>query len=79
MRAPGIIGTIQLAAVLALALPAMLFGLDWWLRGGRPLGVVFVALGVLMLVLHHQLTNPIDPGDIAGVVLDRVGRNGKQR
>ena len=43
MRAPGIIGTIQLAAVLVFALPLVLFGLSW-VADGRLLGLAFVGM-----------------------------------
>ena len=71
MAAPGIIGTIRLAAVLAFALPLMLFGLEW-LVDGNALGAAFVALGVLMLVLQHRLPDPFDPGEAAEAAAGRV-------
>ncbi|MFB6353862.1 MAG: hypothetical protein ABEJ92_07220 [Halobacteriales archaeon] len=72
MRGPGVIGTVQLAAVLALAAPLLLFGLDW-LLGGRPvLGATFVGLAGMMLLLQWRLTNPLDPGDLAEAAVERV-------
>lgn len=74
MRAPGLIGTVQLAAVLALAAPLLLFGVEW-LLGGRPvLGATFVAIAALMLLLQWRLTNPLDPGDLAEAAAERVTR-----
>lgn len=72
MRAPGLIGTVQLAAAVVFALPLAFFGLDM-LAGGRPLGLAFLAVAALMLALPHFLTNPFDPGDAVEVAADRVG------
>lgn len=72
MRAPGVIGTLQLAAVLALAAPLLLFGVDWLLGGRTVLGATFVALAGLMLLLQWRLTNPLDPGDLAEAAVDRM-------
>lgn len=73
MRPPGIIGTLQLAAVLVFALPLALFGLSW-AADGRPLGLAFVALGVAMVLLQRYLTNPLDPGDLAEAAVERARR-----
>ena len=73
MRPPGIIGTLQLAAVLVFALPLVLFGLSW-AADGRPLGFAFVALGVAMVLLQRYLTNPLDPGDLAEAAVERARR-----
>lgn len=70
MRAPGLIGIVQLAAALVFALPLAIFGLQW-LADGRPLGVAFLALAALMLALPHFLTNPLDPGDVAEKAAER--------
>lgn len=75
MRAPGLIGTLQLAAVLALAAPLLFFGADSLLRGRTLLGGAFVALGALMLFLQWWLTNPLDPADLAESTLDRLTGN----
>jgi hypothetical protein len=75
MRAPGVIGTLQLAAVLAFAVPLLVFGVDA-LLGGRPLlGGGFLALGVLLLGLQWWLTNPFDPADVGEAVVDRIARD----
>lgn len=72
MRAPGILGTVRLAAVLALAAPLLWFGADALLGGRTLVGGAFVALGLLMLLLQHRLPNPLDPGDLAEAAVDRV-------
>lgn len=72
MRAPGLLGTLQLAAVAALALPLLLFGVDWLLDGRTLAGAGFVALAVLMLLLPWRLTNPLDPADLAEAAIGRV-------
>ena len=75
MRAPGIIGTVQLAAVLALAAPMLWFGAERLLAGRAASGAAFVALGALLLGLQWRLTNPLDPGDVAEAAVDRVTRD----
>lgn len=74
MRTPGILGTLQLAAVLAIAAPLLLFGVDWLLSGRAVLGGTFVAIALAMLVLQWWMKNPLDPVDIAESVVERVGR-----
>jgi len=71
MRAPGLVGTIQLAAAVVFALPLALFGLQW-LAEGRTLGLAFLAVAGLMLLLPHFLTNPLDPADVAEAAVGRV-------
>ena len=78
MRAPGIVGTLQLAAVLAIAAPLLLFGLDWLAAGRVVLGGAFVGLAVAMLALQHWLRNPLDPADVVEAALDRVGRDDEE-
>lgn len=74
MRPPGLIGTLQLAVVLAFAVPLLLFGADSLRRGRTVLGIAFVALGALMLLLQWWLTNPLDPADLAEAAVERVTR-----
>lgn len=74
MRAPGLIGTLQLAAAVVFAVPVAAFGL-LWLAEGRPLGLAFLAVAALMLLLPHLLTNPFDPADVAEAAADRVTRD----
>lgn len=71
MRAPGIIGLLQLVVPVAFALPVALFGLSW-LVGGRVLGIGFVAVAILMVAVPYTVTNPLDPGDIAEAAVERV-------
>jgi amino acid permease len=75
MRAPGVIGTLQLAAVLAFAVPLLVFGADALLRGQALLGGAFIALGALLLFLQWWLTNPLDPADVAEAAAERVRRD----
>lgn len=72
MRAPGVLGLLQLAVVVAFAVPLLLFGGDALLRGRVLLGTAFIALGVLMLTLQWWLTNPLDPLDIAEAAVERL-------
>lgn len=74
MRMPGLIGTVQLGAVLALAVPLLWFGTDRLLSGRGLSGGTFVGLGILMLLLQWRLTNPLDPGDVAEAAVDRLTR-----
>lgn len=78
MRAPGLIRTVQLAAVLSLAAPLLFFGVDFLLRGRVPSGLAFIALGSLMLLMQWRLTNPIDPGDLAEAAVDRLAGDGEE-
>lgn len=71
MRAPGLVGTIQLAAAAVFALPLAAFGLGWLIEG-RPLGLAFVAIAGLMLALPYVLTNPADPADVAEAAGERA-------
>lgn len=75
MRAPGVIGLLQLAAVLAFAAPLLFFGAESLLEGRTLLGGAFVTLGALMLFLQWWLTNPLDPADIAEAAAERVARD----
>jgi type VI protein secretion system component VasK len=72
MRAPGVLGLLQLAVVVAFAVPLVLFGGDALLRGRLLLGTAFIALGLLMLILQWWLTNPLDPLDIAEAAAERL-------
>jgi len=76
MRAPGVLGIIQLAAVVAFAIPILLFGADLLLRGRVLLGGVFVALGAGMLFLQWWLTNPLDPADLSEGAIERLTGRG---
>lgn len=71
MRAPGIVGTIQLAAVLVLAVPLLYLGVAM-VAGGHLTGVLFLAVGGLMVGLSWWLRNPLDPGDVADAAVSRL-------
>jgi multidrug efflux pump subunit AcrB len=71
MRAPGLVGTIQLAAAVVFALPLAILGVQMALAG-RTLGFAFLVLAGLMLLLPHVLTNPLDPVDVAERATSRV-------
>lgn len=77
MRAPGLIGLIQLAIPVAFAIPVGLFGLSW-LLDGRILGAGFLGLALLMVGIPYALTNPLDPGDVAEAAVERVVDDEKQ-
>lgn len=79
MRAPGVVGLIQLAAVLAIALPLALFGGSWLLDGRLVYGGAFVGLAALMLLLQWRLTNPLDPVDIAEGAVERLTGDGEKK
>lgn len=64
----GIIGTLQLAATLAFALPVALLGVQF-LLDGRALGLAFVAVAVLMVALEEYLTSPTD---VPAIVAEKV-------
>jgi len=71
MRAPGIIGLLQLVIPVAFALPVALFGLSWLLEG-RILGGGFVGVAILMVAVPYAVTNPLDPADVAEAAVERV-------
>lgn len=58
--APGILGTIQLAATLVFAIPVAIFGVDSLLAGNALYGGGALLLAVLMVALPHYLTTPTD-------------------
>ncbi|MFB6171000.1 MAG: hypothetical protein ABEJ23_00595 [Haloarculaceae archaeon] len=62
----GIIGTLQLAATLAFAVPVAMFGADLLLSGQTAVGAAALVVAVLMVVLEEYLTTPGDvPGEVA--------------
>ncbi|WP_255151937.1 DUF7533 family protein [Halorarius halobius] len=64
--ARSIMGTVGLAATLALAIPAGLFGLDKLLSGDTVVGGAFLGLALLMVLVEEYLTTPMDvPGKVA--------------
>jgi len=75
MSKPGIIGTIQLAGTLVLALPVGLLGVEKLLAGQTAVGAAFVGVAALMVALEEYLTTPGDvPGSIAQKTLGKVAK-----
>ncbi len=56
----GIIGTLQLAVVVAFALPVALMGATFLVDGRPAAGVAFLAVAALMIGLQQYLTTPTD-------------------
>ncbi|WP_255197901.1 DUF7533 family protein [Halorarius litoreus] len=78
--ARSIMGTIGLAATLALAIPIALFGLDLFLRGDRLLGGAALGIAVLMVLIEEYLTTPMDiPGKVAGATIGKVVKEPEER
>jgi len=75
MSKPGIIGTIQLAGTLVLALPVGLLGVEKLLAGQTAVGAAFVGVAALMVALEEYLTTPGDvPGSVARKTLGKVAK-----
>ena len=71
--APGILGTLQLAATVIFAIPVALFGVESLLGGNTALGVASLLVATLMVALPHYLTTPTDvPVSMAERVTGRV-------
>lgn len=71
MRAPGLIGLVELVLPVAFAIPVGLFGLSW-LLAGRVVGAGFIGLALLMVGVPYLLTNPLDPGDVVETAVERI-------
>jgi len=70
--ARSLMGYVGLGATLVFALPAVLLGIEFLLRGRTRWGVALVVVGVLMVVVEERITTP---GDVPSVVAERtVGR-----
>ncbi|MEF8781924.1 MAG: hypothetical protein V5A39_01115 [Haloarculaceae archaeon] len=65
----GIVGTLQLAASVVVAVPVAAFGLFSIAEGDPLLGVGFLALSVLVVVVEEAVTSPTD---VPSMVLERV-------
>lgn len=66
----GVIDTIELAAVLVLALPAALAGLELLLvRGQTAVGATLIGLAIALVLVKRWLTLP---SDVPAVVAKRV-------
>lgn len=71
--ARSILGTIGLAATVALAAPIVLFGVNRLLDGETVVGAAAVGVAVLMLLVEEYLTTPMDiPGKVVGATVGRV-------
>ncbi|MFC7234630.1 DUF7533 family protein [Halosegnis marinus] len=71
--ARSILGTIGLAATVALAAPIALFGVNRLLDGETVVGAAAVGVAVLMLLVERYLTTPGDiPGKVLGATVGRV-------
>lgn len=79
--ARSIMGTIGLAATLALAIPIALFGLDLLLfKGDTLLGGAALGVALLMVLVEEYLTTPMDlPGKVAEKTLGRVAKDPEER
>jgi len=66
----GLVGTLQLAASVVVAVPVAAFGLFKLAEGQPRLGVVFLVLAVLVVVFEEVV---ISPTDIPAALLERVG------
>ncbi|PSQ59782.1 MAG: hypothetical protein BRD23_03485 [Halobacteriales archaeon SW_9_67_25] len=66
----GLIGTLQFAASVVVAVPVAAFGLFKFAEGAPLLGVLFLALAVGVVVFEEAITSPTD---IPAAILERVG------
>jgi hypothetical protein len=72
----GIIGLVQLAATLVLAVPVALLGLQFLTRGETLAGVAFLAIAAGMVLVEEYL---VTPRDLPAAVVERVvGRVAKE-
>ncbi len=70
----GILDTVKLAGVLVFAIPAALAGLEMLVvRGEVGYGIALLVLSVMLVVIQRRLKTP---GDIPGLVLERVRGSG---
>ncbi|MDS0279351.1 hypothetical protein NDI85_16235 [Halomicroarcula sp. S1AR25-4] len=64
--AQGILDTLGLMAIVVLAIPVGLFGVEHLVRGEMVAGVVYLGIAVGMVVIEQYLTTPTDlPGMVA--------------
>jgi len=70
-----ILGLVGLGATLVFALPAVLLGVEFLLRGEYVWGTALVTIAGLMILGREYITTP---GDLPGMVADQtVGRIAK--
>ena len=65
----GLIGLVQLAATLVLAVPVALLGLQFLTRGETLAGVAFLAIAAGMVLVEEYL---VTPRDLPGLLVERV-------
>ncbi len=71
----GIIGLVQLAATLILAIPVALLGLQFLTRGEVLGGATFLAIAAGMVLVEKYVVTPRDlPGLLAERVVGRVAK-----
>lgn len=71
----GIIGLVQLAATLVLAIPVALLGLRFLTRGEVLVGAAFLAIAAGMVLVEKYVVTPRDlPGLLAERVVGRVAK-----
>jgi hypothetical protein len=68
--AKGLIGTLQFAASVVVAVPVAAFGLFRLAEGAPGIGVVFLCLAVLVVVFEEVVTSP---SDVPAAILERIG------
>ncbi len=72
----GVIGLVQLAATLVLAVPVALLGLQFLTRGEVLAGGVFLAIAAGMVLIEEYV---VTPRDVPGLLVERVvGRVAKE-
>jgi hypothetical protein len=72
----GIIGLVQLAATLVLAVPVALLGLQFLTRGEALAGVAFLAIAAGMVAIEEYV---LTPRDLPAAAVERVvGRVAKE-
>jgi len=71
----GIIGLVQLAATLVLAVPVALLGLQFLTRGEPVAGATFLAIAAGMVLVEKYVLTPRDvPGMVAQRLVSRVAK-----
>jgi len=66
----GLIGMLQFAASVVVAVPVATFGLLKLAEGDPRVGVLFLALAVGVLLFEEAVTSPTD---VPAAILERVG------
>jgi len=66
----GLLGTLQFAASVVVAVPVAAFGLFKLAEGAPALGALFLVLAVLVVAFEEAVTSP---SDVPAMLLERVG------